>query len=177
MVALSSYHLPEITVLSSKRKENYLLHIKQLIEQVGEDIQSGKHEISTQNTQYPPLNMPCYDKEKRDVLNEMVCSECKGRCCLNGGDTAYLEVETIKRYITESPDLSLEDVLQSYSEVIAEKTHSSSCINHTESGCRLPKNMRSDMCNHFYCSTLKEFNMTFSKPEVVPDGIIIIARF
>jgi len=50
------------------------------------------------------------------------------------------------------------------------------CINHTEIGCALSREMRSEMCNEFYCSTIKEFNMIFLQAETTPEGAIVIAR-
>lgn len=141
-----------------------------------EDNQSGKNTISIHNDQYPPLNRICFDKERMVALNEMVCGECKGRCCLNGSDKAYLDTETIKRYMIQNPSLSPEQVLQNYEATMTEKTHLMSCINHTETGCNLPRNMRSDMCNNFYCSTIKELNTTFYRPETIPEGAIVITR-
>lgn len=176
LIVLSSYHLPTISTLPKKRKENYLQHISQVIDTVVEDLQSGKNIIPIQNNQYPPLKTLSLDKEKMSALNEMVCGECKGHCCLNGGDKAFIETETIKRYMTEHPDLSPEQVLQNYEATVTEKTHSMSCINHTEIGCNLPRNMRSDMCNNFYCSTIKEFNITFCKSETIPEGAVVISR-
>lgn len=176
LVVLSSYHLPKTTPLSTIRKDIYLQHIWQLIEAVVEDIQSGKNVIPIDNAQYPPSNRGSLDEEKMDALNEMICIECKGRCCLNGGDNAYLDTKTIKRYMMQQPDLSPEQVLQKYKAGIVKKTHLTSCINHTEKGCSLPKNMRSDQCNNFYCSTIKELNTSFCNLEMIPEGAIVISR-
>jgi len=56
------------------------------------------------------------------------------------------------------------------------KTYPLSCINHTEIGCALPREMRLEMCNEFYCSTIKEFNMLFLQTEITPKGAIAIVR-
>ncbi|MCF6203388.1 MAG: hypothetical protein L3J59_06905 [Methylococcaceae bacterium] len=177
LIVLSPYHLPKVATLPKKRKIAYLKHIQQLIKRVVEDNQSGKNTISIHNKQYPPSNMTCFDKERMIALNEMVCGECKGRCCLNGNDNAFLDVETIKRYMKHNPELSSEQVLQNYESMITEKTHLMSCINHAETGCNLARDMRSDMCNNFYCSTLKELNTTFYKLETIPEGAVVISRF
>jgi len=174
LVVLNPVALGETQVLSEERKYRYLQHVRQLIVEVAEDIQSKKNTIPVNDPCYPPLNMPILDEEKRRVFNEIICEKCKGACCLNGGDTAFLQTETIKRYMTKNSWLTPEQVLQNYKETIAEQTCVMSCINHTEKGCGLPQEMRSDMCNNFYCSTLKELNTTFSKQETIPEGVVVI---
>jgi len=85
-----------------------------------------------------------------------LCALCAGGCCTRGGEHAYLEPPTLRRFMDAHPQLSLEAVVQAYLDRLADKTQAGSCINHTRSGCSLPRDMRSDTCNDFACEPLAQ---------------------
>ena len=95
------------------------------------------------------------DEPELQVLSDRLCGMCKGGCCTVGGDTAYITACTIRRYMDEHPELSEEEILAAYLSRISFETVTSACINQTNAGCVLPREMRSDTCNGFYCDTLK----------------------
>lgn len=87
----------------------------------------------------------------------MACSCCKGSCCKDGADHAYLTVETIRRYRAAHPDQRPRDVLAAYLDRVGHRTYEGSCIFHQSDGCALPRDMRADLCNRHYCKALLEF--------------------
>jgi hypothetical protein len=94
--------------------------------------------------------------EVQAVLNR-ACALCQGFCCGNGGNHAYLTVETIARYMAQHPDQRPDDVVAAYLGQVADETVEGSCIFHQRGGCGLPREMRSDTCNRFFCASLKAF--------------------
>ncbi|MCA1685514.1 MAG: hypothetical protein LC745_05920, partial [Planctomycetia bacterium] len=58
------------------------------------------------------------------------CALCQGFCCGNGGNHAYLTVETIRRYMARHPDLRPRDVLAAYLGRVGNKTYEGSCLFH-----------------------------------------------
>ncbi len=84
------------------------------------------------------------------------CALCRGRCCEKGGDRAFLTAETIRRYMARHPDQRPRDVLAAYLDHLGNKTAENSCVFHGAAGCRLPRDMRSDICNQFFCTGLVE---------------------
>ena len=85
------------------------------------------------------------------------CACCKGFCCGGGGDDAYLNVETIRRYRAANPDQRPSEVLAAYLERVGGRTVEGSCIYHQADGCALPRAMRADICNRHFCKALLEF--------------------
>ena len=83
-----------------------------------------------------------------------LCAFCGGGCCTMGGEQAYLGPQTMRRFMDGHPQLSNEEVLSAYLGRVAARTRIDSCINHTGAGCSLPREMRSDICNHFACEPL-----------------------
>jgi len=90
------------------------------------------------------------------------CGQCHGNCCKRGGDHAYLKVATIRRYLETHPSLRPRDVLAAYLACVGNKTYKGSCVYHRSDGCALPREMRSDICNQFFCDELKEFQHDIS---------------
>jgi len=85
-----------------------------------------------------------------------LCALCGGGCCTRGSDHAYLGAPTLRRFMDAHPALSPEEVVAAYLERVTHKTQAGSCINHTRTGCSLPRDMRSDTCNDYACASLAE---------------------
>jgi hypothetical protein len=92
------------------------------------------------------------------------CSICQGHCCRTGGDQAYLDTKTIDRYRRSHPEASPMDVLAAYLTLVGDTTYVGSCVYHQADGCSLPRAMRSDTCNRFYCSDLLAFEKNADDP-------------
>ena len=146
--------------LSEDRIGIYKTHLNQIISQAFEKIESledeaVKHQkvikkfIKTEKrfTEYPLLR----------TLSDKLCTMCKGGCCTSGADHAYLSSVTIQRLLNSDPGLSDTDISNLYLPTIASETMAGACINQTGTGCALPKELRSDICNSFYCESLKSF--------------------
>ncbi len=106
-------------------------------------------------------------------LEAKACAVCRGVCCNTGGKNAYIKKETILRYMSEHPDEKPGHVLAAYMEHLGEKTFMDSCVYHTETGCCLPRSMRSDTCNEFLCDSLIELDRLANKTPV-PTGMFFI---
>jgi len=106
--------------------------------------------------------------------SDRICGICKGGCCSAGGNAAFIDSATIRRIMKQQPDLSDEDILQLYLSKLSTETISGACINQAISGCTLPREMRSDTCNGFFCDPLDKWQ---GRPEEErPDNILAIQR-
>lgn len=97
------------------------------------------------------------------------CATCRGDCCKNGGDRAYLTRQTLTRVLDAAPGNSLEDVIRAYLDRVPEASYEGSCIYHAENGCTLPSEMRSDTCNEFFCAGARSLSTIVSDAETRPD--------
>jgi hypothetical protein len=100
--------------------------------------------------------MTARETEVGAILSK-ACACCKGCCCEGGGDVAYLNVETIRRYRAANPDQGAPEVLAAYLERVGDRTVEGSCIYHQADGCALPRAMRAEICNRHFCKALLEF--------------------
>ena len=95
------------------------------------------------------------------MLNR-ACGLCRGFCCGNGADHAYLTVATIRLYMEKHLDEGPDEVRAAYLGCIRNDTVQGSCIFHQAGGCGLPREMRSETCNRYYCEGLTEFQKSLS---------------
>jgi hypothetical protein len=85
------------------------------------------------------------------------CSLCKGWCCRNGEDHAFLDEGTMARVRRASLTLDVPAVLQLYIERVPEVGYEDSCIFHGKQGCTLDRSLRSDVCNSYFCGGLQVY--------------------
>lgn len=153
LVTLTSYHREEMVDLSEERKQSYLRHIRKLLDAIESEYIAEVQE-DEKFSQIPVIIEE--NEQQLSQLNGEVCRFCAGRCCIQGANRAYIKESTIKRYMSENPEFSFDQVFANYEQTISKQTYHNSCINHTDQGCNLPREMRSDTCNNFYCNALKK---------------------
>jgi hypothetical protein len=82
------------------------------------------------------------------------CSLCKGWCCRNGGDDAFLDEQTLARVCSAKPEMDAAAVTQLYVERVPALGYEGSCVFHGKQGCTLDRSLRSDVCNAYFCGGL-----------------------
>jgi hypothetical protein len=115
-------------------------------------------------------------QEGAQIVNSS-CGICAGACCLQGGDRAYLNEENLIRIMRKFPSQRPNQILKKYLSAISEKVYENSCIYHTQTGCSLPRELRSEVCNQFFCPSLKDYLKYAKKnPENKKAAIIVRNR-
>jgi hypothetical protein len=99
------------------------------------------------------------------------CALCRGWCCRNGGDDAFLDDRTLARVRHARPALDARAVVRLYVESIPPNVYHDSCIFHGKDGCTLDRTLRADICNSFYCRHLGAY-LRATEP---PSPTVIIA--
>jgi hypothetical protein len=90
-------------------------------------------------------------------LAAWACAACGGECCSKGGTHAYLDEPSISRVIRQHPKLSRRALAELYASHLPDQSFSGSCVFHAVNGCTLPRDLRADLCNSFYCTPLRHF--------------------
>lgn len=169
------------TVLDQSRIEEYRQHLNQVIELAMDhpDIEDGSY-AAYQNDWQNRIDSEV-TLEKQPLLQQQfdkLCGECKGGCCTHGGNTGYLSPLVMRRQLDSDPTLDGDKLLRRYTSRLSEIVMKNSCINHSASGCTLPREWRSDICNGYFCESLKEYQRTLAaSPEdheqALPDILAI----
>jgi hypothetical protein len=92
------------------------------------------------------------------------CSLCKGWCCRNGHDDAFLDDRTLARVRLARPDATERALLRSYLDRVPPVAYRNSCIFHGQRGCTLDRSMRAEVCNTYYCGELGAFMNSGTDP-------------
>jgi hypothetical protein len=82
------------------------------------------------------------------------CSLCRGWCCQNGGDDAFLDDQTMARVRRDRPQLDARALLRIYVARVPVLAYQDSCISHGKRGCTLDQSLRADICNGYFCRGL-----------------------
>jgi hypothetical protein len=88
------------------------------------------------------------------------CSLCKGWCCRNGDDDAFLDDRTLARVRLARPDMDERALLRLYLALVPPVAYRDSCIFHGNRGCTLDRSLRADVCNTYYCGGLGAYMKT-----------------
>jgi hypothetical protein len=95
------------------------------------------------------------DPDELAVLGH-ACATCRGWCCQGGGEHAYLDERTFRTYKAQHPDKDADQIMADYLSYLPEVSYEGSCVYHTDIGCALPRDMRSDVSRWFLCAGLKD---------------------
>jgi hypothetical protein len=105
------------------------------------------------------------DREKHERPEPAVvagaCGTCQGHCCQRGGDTALLLPADISRYRRRHPEATPEQIVETYLGHLPAESTRDGCVYQAAQGCALPREMRQDICNSYYCESLRWLNRDY----------------
>ena len=122
---------------------------------VHEAAAQGRSACSAPGDVEGPRGSPSRPEVEANLL-AAACATCRGSCCRRGGNHAYLGPENIGRYLGQHPELSPREGLAEYLARVPDRSFEDSCVYHGPTGCGLPREMRSETCNRFYCPGLQQ---------------------
>jgi len=163
---------------TNERLNRYIEHLKTIVSEASNYTSvSGVNNEEHHNAygKRVKVDQRFDDNPKLRTISDKLCCMCKGGCCVSGKEHAYLSVFSMRRFMDENPDMSAEKVLGLYLSKISLDSIENSCINNIETGCKLPRHMRSDICNGYYCDSLKRYQKKMLGSER-PTKVIAIQR-
>ena len=94
-----------------------------------------------------------YKPERKGRIRS-ACRACRGHCCRNGGNDAYLDENAIRLAWARHPRLSRRGLMQLYLDAIPDKAFADSCLFHAKDGCSLPRSLRAPVSEAYLCGPL-----------------------
>jgi hypothetical protein len=151
--------------VSAERKVAFIAHLNSIIDQAGA----------------PPATIPASEETHTlpmlsDHLARSLCTMCRGGCCAVGSDTALLTTATIRRIQVEHPETNATALVEQYLNLLPEQSMTDSCIFHTVDGCALPRSMRSDACNDYFCQPLVALPARLAEKSSSESAVIVLQR-
>jgi hypothetical protein len=154
-----------LELLSQQRRQRYREHLDAII---AEAVSCEADDAATSRDR-------SIAADPAAPLATQLCTLCRGGCCSIGGDKAFLTAATIRRFMRLRPELQPDRVSDEYLDRLAVQTIGGSCINQTDTGCSLPREMRSDTCNDYFCRAMREWQARCESDER-PLGAFVIQR-
>jgi hypothetical protein len=99
------------------------------------------------------------------IVARVACSLCKGWCCRNGGDEAFLDDRTLARLRLTNPKITEQAIELIYLARVPDAAYQDSCIFHGKRGCTLDRSLRADICNTYFCGGLRAYMRGQAEPE------------
>jgi hypothetical protein len=155
LALIPSFTTP-VTDLPDERRQQMR---ERLLALIGEAMEPA--EPPAEGAAAAPIPLPVLSQAVQTVLGR-ACGHCQGKCCRTGRDHAYLTVPVLRRYRQAHPEQGPEEVLEAYIGRIGSKTYEGSCVFHEPGGCSLPREMRSDTCNRYFCPDLDDLRAVLS---------------
>lgn len=157
--SVTPYNEAQLVPLAAWRRADFLEYVRRITR---EAVDLGPHSPEAQppdreEGRFPP---PRPDEGRALATG---CATCQGRCCRRGGTHAFLKPGRIARLLRERPDLEPEDVPALYESHLGAEHLSGGCVFQGEKGCRLPRALRGDTCNDYYCSDLIQVRREWRK--------------
>lgn len=149
-----------LAILTTARIKNYIQHLNYIVGEASKYAHSAEVDFDEHHDAHGKMTKVeqiFIDNPELHYVCDELCSMCKGGCCDEGKEKAYLSVFSMRQFMDYNPELSAEDVLDIYLSNISSETVENSCINKTANGCALPRYLRSDICNGYYCDSLKHY--------------------
>jgi hypothetical protein len=103
-----------------------------------------------------------------------VCATCRGYCCRLGGSRAFIDQRTIARVQSQWPDLSEEGLVAAYLDALPARHAAGSCVYHGAGGCALPRDLRSNVCNDYFCEPVLEWFVHRRQRPGVPVAVVVL---
>jgi hypothetical protein len=133
-----------------QRQQQYRQHFEELLYQWA----------SLPNSTKVSMRLSFKAMQQEPGLLGQACVTCRGQCCRLGNTHAFQTVETIKRWFVLNPESSIDDCREACFSFLHSHSIGNSCIFLGNKGCRLPKQMRSNMCNNWICRDLENLKST-----------------
>lgn len=152
----------ELVPLTRERREAFLRHLRRTVaEATAEATGPADPEPEGTEPEEGRFGPPGPDE---GLALAAGCAACRGWCCRRGGTHAFLDPDRIRRLLEERPALAPADVPDLYASFLGEEHLDGGCVFQGESGCRLPREIRGDTCNAYYCPDLVAARRMWREP-------------
>ncbi len=105
-----------------------------------------------------------------DGMVAAACATCRGECCTAGGNHAFLRQDSITRVRARLAEHGPDDaagMLALYRSHLPPRHYRDSCVYHEETGCALPRDLRSNLCNRYHCAELTQLERALDEQPTV----------
>lgn len=98
--------------------------------------------------------------QQNDQHLSSYCGFCRGKCCKSGLiNHGFLNAKSLQEIFTFSGLESIDDLADVIRSHIPPHSFKGGCVFQTSGGCNLPREIRSNTCNEFFCGSALRFKV------------------
>lgn len=141
------------TRLPTRKRAAFAAHLEAQVRGARARFDAGERLAPQEHAASAPA--PSARAAALNALLGATCGACRGACCRGGGaNHAYLREDAMLAYMERFPNASDDDILAAYLSHVPERTLSGGCVYQRADGCTLPRDLRADICNRYFCPGL-----------------------
>jgi hypothetical protein len=142
-----------ITELPEERRKRFASHLDSALDAAALLIEQSSSACSA-ITEHEHRTAGHTSSVPLPVING--CSTCRGYCCKNGKEHAFLDAGFLAWQLLSDPTATTQSLRNSYMRQLPEHSVDGSCVFHSATGCVLRRTERSNLCNQFHCFELQD---------------------
>lgn len=153
-LAILPYNDDQVSPLPAPRRARHEAHLREQLARARIRLAASPMDVVPKL--YSPSDEPTTPAkiaESRLLLT--ACASCRGWCCRQAGDDAFLTEETMRGVLDRSPTMDDDAIVAHYLQHIGTQTMTRGCVYQGERGCTLAPELRADICHSFYCTGLR----------------------
>ncbi len=102
------------------------------------------------------VSMPATTPERQAEAELLLagCAACRGRCCRQGGDHAFISEVEMLALLQRLPGADDDTIIAHYLQHLGTHTMTHGCVYQGALGCTLSADLRADICHRFLCTGL-----------------------
>jgi hypothetical protein len=149
--------------LPAARRDAFRSHLEDISGMAFDDDPKAEADSKAAEMMHPLMQSGAEQRREEDEPSVVAgaCATCWGQCCNRGADTALLLPSDIERYRAQHPEAVVEEVVELYLSHLPETSTRNSCVYHAATGCSLPRELRQNICNTYYCNNLRWLNKSY----------------
>lgn len=138
-----------------------------------EHLRARLNELASQldDTTGPPPDLE--GENLGSHLFETVCGACRGYCCRDGANHAYLTSRDLRRGLIELSERGAQALAELYLSFVPDRAYSRSCIYHSAKGCALPRRLRSRTCTNYLCRPMAMLAARAREPDSKAELVVL----
>jgi hypothetical protein len=164
--------------LSAERSQAFAAHLRRVMDEVRahREPERAATPERAEDTEVGTGAVPDGTEAQAQVeAFARACSTCRGWCCRRGGTHAFLDARSLQRVRDQHPDTRPEELERRYLGHLGPTHLDGGCVYQGDTGCRLPRALRSDTCNRWLCDDLLDARRRWRRGSSDPDVTRFVA--
>ncbi len=160
-----------VSKLSPARRRAFEKNLRAALAVARERVAAGE----TDTDSFIPRDPLTRSEETRAAETQLLgigCASCRGYCCRQGEDHAFLRWYALKTQIIRHPDDDDESIVARYLSYLGTHAITGGCVYQSATGCTLPRDMRAGICNRFFCDGQRALLQRFTDDDPVRAYIV-----